>query len=124
MLRERLQGSTLAEVGARHDLTAEGVRVIVAREGKRQIDELAARLRANRETGEVEAFVIPEHSGPDFDLALSYFQWCVKQLAQRGVEVRVHYRPAHNGVVIGGVRAWRGRGSGAGHPRDRLLAVR
>ena len=71
LLRERLEGHSLRQIGDRHDLTPEGVRGIVAREAERQIDELAKRLRANRGTDQLECFVIPSHnSGPDFDLAV------------------------------------------------------
>lgn len=101
VLNERLRGDTLRNIGERHDLTPEGVRVVVAREGRRQIDELEMRLMVNRRTGDTEAFVIPDHGGPDFDVALGYFQWAIRELAGRGVQVRVHYRPAHNGVVFG-----------------------
>jgi hypothetical protein len=101
VLNERLRGDTLRTIGDRHDLTPEGVRLVVAREGRRRIDELEMRLMVGRRTGEVEAFVIPDHGGPDFDVALGYFHWAMRELAKRGVKVRVHYRPAHNGVVFG-----------------------
>ena len=101
VLAERIGGDTLREIGERHELTPEGVRVVVAREGRKQIDDLELRLLANRKTGDVEMFMVPDHGGPDFDLAIEYLQWTLRQLADRGVEVRVHYRPVENGVCFG-----------------------
>lgn len=101
MLQERIQGSTLQAIGDRHGgLTPEGVRVIVAREGKAQIDDLERRLRAL--TGdEVEAMLIPGHGGPDFDAALAYMRWSLAELAARGIETHIQYRVTRNGVAFG-----------------------
>lgn len=101
VLMERVAGSTLQAIGDRHDLTAEGVRVVFAREARKQIDDLELRLLANTKTDDLELFLIPDHGGPDFDLALAYLRWALGELAERGVKTRVHYRPTHNGVVIG-----------------------
>jgi hypothetical protein len=101
VLSERVGGAPLREIGDRHDLSAEGVRVVVAREGRRQIDDLELRLMVNRKTGDLEAFLIPDHGGPDFDIAIAYFQWAMRELAERGVQVRIHYRPVPEGVVFG-----------------------
>jgi hypothetical protein len=101
ILTQRLGGDTLQQVADRHDLSRQGVRAIVIREGRRQIDALELALMANRKTGDVELFAIPDHSGPDFDLAVDYFQWCVRELAKRGVQTQVHYRPTNSGVAFG-----------------------
>jgi hypothetical protein len=102
ILAERISGDTLREIGERHGgLTPEGVRVVVAREGRKQIDELEGRLLLNRKTGDVELYVIPDHSGPEFDLAIAYFAWSLRELEKRDVQVRVHYRPVDDGVIWG-----------------------
>jgi len=101
VLAERIGGDTLKEIAERHDLSIEGVRVVVARQARRQIDDLELRLLANRKTGDVELFLIPEHGGPDFDLAIDYFQWCLRELAARDVKVRVHYRAVDAGICFG-----------------------
>ena len=102
VLLDRIAGGTLREVGEKHGgLTPEGVRVVVAREARRQIDALELRLLANRKTDDVELFVVPGHAGPEFDLAIDYFQWCLRQLAERGVDVEVHYRPVEDGIAFG-----------------------
>ncbi len=100
VLHERIRGDTLREIGERHDLTPEGARLVVAREGRRHIDDLELRLMVNRKTGDVEAFLIPDHSGPDFDLAIAYFRWAMNELGTRNVDVRIHYRPVPEGVVF------------------------
>lgn len=59
------------------------------------------RLLANTKTDEVETFVVPGLGGPDFDVAMSYLQWVVAELTQRGIEIALHYRPTPEGVAIG-----------------------
>jgi len=40
VLVERLRGDTLATIAEHHDLSVEGVRLVVAREGRRHIERL------------------------------------------------------------------------------------
>jgi glyoxylase-like metal-dependent hydrolase (beta-lactamase superfamily II) len=101
VLAERIRGDTLKEIGLSHGLSIEGVRVVLAREGRRQIDDLERRLRANVETGELDTLLIPGHGGPDFDLALAYMRWALRELHDRGIAVRVHYRNIQAGVIFG-----------------------
>ena len=102
MLTERIRGDTLQVIGDRHGgLSPQGVRVVVAREGRRQVDDLERRLRANAETDELEAFLVPGHGGPDFQMALAYLQWSLAQLSERGIPTRVRYRSTTSGVVFG-----------------------
>lgn len=100
ILAERLTGESLQAIATRHGITHAGVRYVVASEARRQIDDLELRLLANRQTGELEAFVIPELGGPDFDTAMAYFTWAMKELAAREINVKVHYRPTPEGVVF------------------------
>lgn len=101
VLTERIAGDTLRTIGDRHGLSVEGVRVVAGRAARRHLDDLQARLAANALTGDVEALLIPDHSGPDFDQAIAYLRWVTHELAGRGVELRVHYRPAESGVAFG-----------------------
>ena len=101
LLAERARGDSLRQIGERHELSPEGVRVVVAREGRKQIDRLELALLANRKSGDVELFLIPSTTGPEFHLAVDYLQWCVRQLAERGVDVRVTYRPVEGGCAFG-----------------------
>lgn len=101
VLLSRLGGETLTAIGGRYNLTAEAVRLAVIRESRRYIDRLELALLANRQTGEVEMFAIPDHSGPNFDMAIEVFQWSVRELAKRGIETRIHYRPVENGICFG-----------------------
>ena len=82
-------------------MSIEGVRFGLAREGRRQIDDLVRRLKRNAETGELEAFLVPGHGGEDFQTALSYLQWVLGQLHDRGVAVRAQYRKLTAGLVFG-----------------------
>ena len=101
LLAAKLRGCTLRELAREVDLTPEGVRLAIVRESRLQIDELELQLLAATKTGEVVAFVIPDHGGPDFETAINYLSWCVRELTERDIEIRVHYRPNENGVVIG-----------------------
>lgn len=74
--------------------------MVVAREGRKQIDRIELDLLAATKTDEVVAFVVPGHGGPDFDLALEYVRWVVAELTERGIKVAVHYRAVENGVVL------------------------
>jgi hypothetical protein len=100
ILTERIRGRTLRDLAKASGLSPEGVRVVVAREGRKQIDRIELALLVATKTNEVVAFVVPDHGGEDFDLALSYVQWVVAELTERGLKVAVHYRPTYNGVVV------------------------
>ena len=102
LLMEHIGGDDAEAIGRHYGLTGSAVRAIVVRHGRRVIDDLELRLLANRTTDDVELFLIPEHGGADFDLAIEWFRWCIAQLAERGVRTRVHYRPAESGVAFAG----------------------
>ena len=102
MFAERLQGDTLKTIGTRHGgLSPQGVSVVVAREGKRQIDDFERRLRDNVGTGQIEALLIPRHVGADQDLALAHLRWVLSQLSERGIPIAIHYRATPSGMVFG-----------------------
>ena len=101
ILLDRVRGDTLAAIGERYGMTHQNVHAIVVRERTRHLNDLELRLLANRTTGDVELFLIPDHGGPDFDLAIEYMRWSLHELAQRGVRTRVHYRPTETGVAFG-----------------------
>jgi hypothetical protein len=100
VFRERLLGADLRDIAKRHDLSPEGVRIVVAREGRRQVDEIHLALVASHATGELPAIAIPDHGGEDFDLAMEWVRWIVDQLSRVGMRVKVHYRPVFNGIVV------------------------
>jgi hypothetical protein len=101
LLTERLRGRTLSDLADTTGLSIEGVRVVVAREGTKQITEIELALMVAKKTGELYALLIPGHGGPDFDVAMSYAQWVVRELTERGIRVRIHYRAVANGIVLG-----------------------
>ena len=85
ILTERLRGRTLRDLADTNNMTAEGIRLVVVRAGRKQIDRIELDLVKATKTDEVVAFVVPDHGGEDFDLALSYVQWVVAELTERGV---------------------------------------
>jgi hypothetical protein len=100
ILSERIAGRTLRDLADSTGMSHEGIRGVVIREGRKQIDRIELRLLANTKTDDLLAFVVPDHAGPDFDLAMSYLQWVTAQLTERGIKVKVHYQAVENGVVI------------------------
>jgi hypothetical protein len=102
MLNDHLAGASLRELGQRYSLSHEGVRLAIARQGRQVIDRIHLDLLTSHATGEMPTFVVPGHAGPDFDLALEYVRWVTQELEERGLKVRVHYRPTYSpaGVVL------------------------
>ncbi len=54
ILTERLRGRTLRDLADTTGLSPEGVRVVVAREGRKQIDEIELALLANTKTDDLQ----------------------------------------------------------------------
>lgn len=102
MLNDHLAGASLRDLGQRHGLSHEGVRLAIAREGRKVIDQIHLALLTSHATGELPTFLVPGNAGPDFDLALEYVRWVTQELDERGVNVRVHYRQTWSpaGVVL------------------------
>jgi len=101
VLSERIAGATLRDIGDRHGLSHEGVRLVADRAARRHLDDLQRRLAANVGTDDLEVLLIPGHSGPDFDEAIAYVQWVTRALADRDIDLKVHYRATHSGVAFG-----------------------
>ena len=101
ILSERIAGDTLRTIADRHGLSHEGVRFVADRAARCQLDDLERRLRANVGTDDLEVLLVPDHGGPEFDQAIAYVQWVTRALAQRGVELKVHYQATYNGVAFG-----------------------
>jgi hypothetical protein len=100
LFRENLLGTSTYDLGERHDMAPETVRLAVVRGGRALIDQIHLDLIASHATGEVPTLVIPDHAGPDHDLALELLEFVVSGLARVGMNVRTIYRPTYNGVVI------------------------
>lgn len=110
VLLERIGGATLREIGEAHDLTAEGVRLVVVREGRKHIDQIVRAAREHidqivlsawvaQKEGTLLALAVPAWA--DQDLAAEYFAWVAGELKQRDdVNVRLRYRPTPDGSFV------------------------
>jgi hypothetical protein len=100
MFRAHLAGDSLRTIAGTSDLSHESVRIAIVREGRRVIDQLHLDLIASHGSGDLPTLVIPDHAGPDHDLALAFLEFVINGLARLGMRVRTIYRPTYNGVVI------------------------
>jgi len=101
VFRSRMAGETLRQIGQEHGLSAPGVRLVFAKEARRQIDDLELALLVGSKTGEWPLFVVPFQSQADWRTALDYFSWAVQQLRDRGVALSVITRQvAGEGTVF------------------------
>jgi hypothetical protein len=97
ILKERISGATFRRIGERYGISAMRAHTVYGRAARQHLDDLELRLLANTRTDELEVLLIPDQSGPAFD----YLRWVTHELAERGVQLKVHYRPAMNGVAFG-----------------------
>ena len=96
ILEERLRGETFREIGERHGISTMRAHTVYGNAARRHLDDLELRLLANTKTDELEVLLIPDRSGPAFDAAIDYLRWVTHELAERGVTLKVHPRPAIN----------------------------
>ena len=101
ILQERIGGDTFRQIGERHGISTMRAHTVFHRSARQHLDDLELRLLANTKTDDLEVLLIPDHSGPGFDAAIDYLRWVTHELAERGVQLKVHYRPAMNGVAFG-----------------------
>lgn len=99
VLLERIGGATLREIGERHDLTAEGVRLVVVRAAREHIDQIVLDMWVAQKEDKLLALAVPAWA--DQDLAAEYFAWVAGELKQRDeVDVRLRYRPTPDGSFV------------------------
>jgi hypothetical protein len=101
IFQERIAGDTFRQIGQRHGISTMRAHTVFGRSARRHLDDLELRLLANIKTDDLEVLLIPSHSGPEFDAAIDYLRWVTHELAERGVQLKVHYRPAMNGCAFG-----------------------
>ena len=95
-----LEGHSVREIAARHEVPKTNVHRLIKGGGKAFIEQLHLDLLKSHATGELPAFLLPDQPGPTFDRALDLMRWVTNELEQRGINVRVQYRTARNGLVI------------------------
>ena len=96
VLAERLSGDTLREIAEQHDLSPEGVRLVLIREGRRHVDQIVLAAWACQKEGQLLTLAVPAWASAD--LAAEYFAWVAGELKRRGDGFwRIHYRPAVDG---------------------------
>jgi len=99
VLIERIGGGTLREIGDRHDLSHEAVRLIVVREARRHVDQVVLDMWVAQKEGTLLTLAVPAGSAEDQHAVVHYFEWLLGELGKRDdVDVRVHYRPTPDGA--------------------------
>jgi hypothetical protein len=103
ILRERVSGDTFRQIGERHGISTMRAHTVYGNAARRHLDDLQRRLLANAASAadDLEVLLVPHHSGPDFDAAIDYLRWVTSELAERGVNLKIHPRSAMNGVAFG-----------------------
>jgi hypothetical protein len=98
IMRERINGRTLRQIAADHDLSVEGARLVSNRAAHQHVGSLVAHMWAAQAEGRLLMLAIPDASEPDQALAIRYLDWLLGQMD--GIcEVKVHYRPTPEGHV-------------------------
>jgi len=99
VLAERIGGDTLTTIAERHDLSPEGVRLVVAREGRKHIDQIVLAAWAAQKEGQLLMLAVPAWA--QADLATEYLAWITGELKRRDDGFwRVHYRPTPDGSFV------------------------
>jgi len=103
IVKERISGDTFREIAERHGISTMRAHTVYGRAAREHIDDLLRRLLANAASAadDLEVLLVPHHSGPEFDAAIDYLRWVTSELAERGVQLKIHPRPAMNGVAFG-----------------------
>jgi hypothetical protein len=94
---ERDRGDTIVEIGKRHGISHQRVSYVVNR-ATEFVNRVDLDLMVARRTGEAVVYVIPY--SPDYTLAIDFSTWLVKRLRDRGMEVDIETRRAHNGLAL------------------------
>jgi hypothetical protein len=97
IVMERERGDTLVQIGQRYGISNQRVSAIMAG-ATELVNRIDLDLMVARKTGEVCAYLIPY--GPDYTLALDFSSWLIKRLRDRGMELDVTTRRAHNGLAL------------------------
>jgi hypothetical protein len=95
-----LEGSTVREIADRHDVAPTNVHRAIQRGAREFVDRIHLELLTSHGSGELPAILLPDQPGPTLDRALDLTKWLTNELEARGVQIRVHYRTAHSGLVI------------------------
>ncbi len=99
ILQERIGGAKLREIGERHGLTREGVRLVAVREAERHLRQVMSDIHDAQRTGDILLFGIPAADPSEQQQAITYLQWVLAHLPEFGADVRVHYRPCPDGAL-------------------------
>ena len=101
-LAEHLAGSTLKEIGARHDFSYEQARRIIQTQGREIVTCVAGELMVARREGQIlPVATIPDTSGPGFHLGLRWVDWLVGELAELTFRCAVVIEPCPGGYSVG-----------------------
>ena len=104
LFAEKLAGASLRRLETMHGIPRESVRVAILRQANKVLTQIELDLLRAKVNDEYPSFIIPATSGPDFDMAVELVKFVVNGLHERGVRVKLHYRPAFDqdkGEVVG-----------------------
>jgi hypothetical protein len=94
---ERDRCDTIVHIGKRHGISHQRVSMVMSR-APEFVNRVDLDLMVARKTGEVCVYLIPD--GPDYTLAIDFLTWLIRRLRDRGMQVSVETRRAHNGLAL------------------------
>ena len=101
LLLERIgEQATLRDLGARHGMSAEGVRKAIRRATHEHIRDIVVDLWEAQAAGQVLVLAIPAGLDEDQGRAIDYLRWTLAELERLwGVRADVRYLPAPDGTI-------------------------
>jgi hypothetical protein len=93
----RDRGETITELGRQHGISHQRISAVMGR-ATEFVNQLDLDLMVASRTGEVCVYVIPYR--PDYTLALDFSMYLIERLHDRGTEVDIETRTAHNGLAL------------------------
>lgn len=100
LVRRRVAGDDFQSLSRRFGVSPQRVAVVFRDQATKAIDALEMSLLTDIKTGQTTLLLVPDHPAEDRDLALGWLAYCLRRLAERGVEVGVEPRIAEDGVIF------------------------
>jgi hypothetical protein len=94
---KRAEGATVGQLGEQFGISHQRASAVV-KDARRFVDQCELDLLAATKTDEVCAYVIPY--GENYTVAMQFSDWLIGELRDRGVDLTVETRRAHNGIAL------------------------